>query len=83
VHSDEKVPLLWRHLPEFDRALAVVGSYRRLSDAGIIDQNIDGPETAARFGDDIVNRPFASEVGLDRPPIPAWCRWRPATIVPR
>ena len=66
VHSDKKVPLLWRHLPEFDWALAVVGSDRRLSDPGIVDQNIDGPETAARLGEDVVNRPIAGEVGLDR-----------------
>jgi hypothetical protein len=36
-----------------------------LSDPGIVDQNIDDPATAARFGDNVVNRPIAGEVDLD------------------
>jgi hypothetical protein len=38
----------------------------RLADAGIVDQNVDHPKTAARFGDDLVGRLVAGEVGLDR-----------------
>src|SRR5262249_22915882 len=33
---------------------------------GVVDQDIDHPETAARLGDDLVDRLVASEIGLDR-----------------
>jgi hypothetical protein len=35
--------------------LSVVAAHRRLTDPGIVDQNVDYPETLARLGDDLVN----------------------------
>ena len=66
VDGDKELPLLGRHLPELDRALPVVAADRRLADAGIVDQDVDHPETGARLGDDLVDRLVVGEVGLDR-----------------
>src|SRR5262249_42776499 len=40
--------------------------HRRLADPGIVDQNIDRTEPAARRGDDLVDRLVACKVRLDR-----------------
>ena len=37
-----------------------------MADPGIVDQDVDRPETAARLGDDLVDRLVAGEVRLDR-----------------
>src|SRR5215472_9422244 len=66
VDRDKELPLLWGDLPEFDRALPVIGPDRRLADAGIIDQDIDKPETVARLGNDPVDRLVACKIGLNR-----------------
>ena len=66
VDGDEELPLLGRHLPELDRALPVVAAHRRLADPGIVDKDVDHPETAARLGDDLIDRLVAGEIGLDR-----------------
>jgi hypothetical protein len=63
VNCDEELPLLGRHLPEFDRVLPVVAADRRLADPGIIDKDVDRPVTRARLGDDLIDRLVAGEVG--------------------
>jgi hypothetical protein len=49
-----------------------------LPDPGIVDQDVDHPETAARLVDDLIDRLVAGEVGLDRHQIgavlPLLCR---------
>jgi hypothetical protein len=66
VDRDKELPLLWGDLPEFNRPLSVIGPDRRLADAGIIDQDIDKPETVARLGNDPVDRLVACKIGLNR-----------------
>jgi hypothetical protein len=56
VDGDEELPLLGRRLPEFDWVLPVVAADRRLADPSIVDKDIDRPETAARLGDDLIDR---------------------------
>ena len=48
VYRDEEPPLLRRDLPEFDRVLPVVAADRRLADPGIVDEDVDRAEPAAR-----------------------------------
>jgi hypothetical protein len=56
VDGDKELPQLRGHLPELDRVLPVVARDRRLPDPGIVDQDVDHPETAARLVDDLIDR---------------------------
>src|SRR5580658_8996366 len=51
---------------KLDRALPVVAAHGRLPDPGIVDKDVDHPETAARLGDDLIDRLVTGEVCLDR-----------------
>src|ERR1700730_4743361 len=48
--------------PHFSRIMW----WDRGADTGIVDKDVDHPETAARLGDDFIDRLVAGEVGLDR-----------------
>jgi hypothetical protein len=66
MDGDKERPLLGGHLPELDRALPVVGADRCLADAGIVNKDIDHPETVARLGHDLIDHLVTGEIGPDR-----------------
>jgi hypothetical protein len=51
--------------PCIQRAPSVFAAQRRLADPGIVDNDVDHPEAAARLGDDLVNRFVAGKICLD------------------
>jgi hypothetical protein len=61
-----------------ERSIALANAAGRPQHPGIVDQDIDHPETAARLVDDLIDRLVAGEVGLDRHQIgavlPLLCR---------
>jgi len=66
VDGDKELPLLGRHLPEFDWALPIIAADRRLADPGIVDKDLDYPEALSCLDDDLVDRLVASKISLDR-----------------
>jgi hypothetical protein len=65
MNRDKAAPLIWRDLPEFERALPAVWPDRTGADAGVVDEDVDAAEPIARGFGDLLGRGVAGQIGLD------------------
>jgi hypothetical protein len=71
VHRDEPAPLRGRHLPEADRARAVVAAQRGHADPVIVDEDVDTAEAAFHRHDGLLCRTLDAQVaGEGEKPLP-------------